>query len=58
MTRGLALDLKPIRVNLVSPGPLDTELWKDYSDEDGKKSYRSVAEQMPTGRIAKRKCCF
>jgi NAD(P)-dependent dehydrogenase (short-subunit alcohol dehydrogenase family) len=27
MTRNLALDLKPVRVNLVSPGPVDTELW-------------------------------
>jgi NAD(P)-dependent dehydrogenase (short-subunit alcohol dehydrogenase family) len=27
MVRGLALDLKPIRVNGVSPGVVDTELW-------------------------------
>ena len=27
MMRNLALDLAPIRVNLISPGPLDTELW-------------------------------
>lgn len=27
MTRNLALDLKPIRVNLVIPGAVDTELW-------------------------------
>jgi NAD(P)-dependent dehydrogenase (short-subunit alcohol dehydrogenase family) len=27
MTRNLAVDLKPIRVNLVSPGAVDTELW-------------------------------
>lgn len=27
MTRNLALDLKPIRVNLVSPGAVRTELW-------------------------------
>lgn len=27
MTRNLALDLKPIRVNLVSPGAVKTELW-------------------------------
>jgi NAD(P)-dependent dehydrogenase (short-subunit alcohol dehydrogenase family) len=27
LTRNLALDLKPIRVNLVSPGAVDTELW-------------------------------
>jgi NAD(P)-dependent dehydrogenase (short-subunit alcohol dehydrogenase family) len=39
MTRGLALDLKPIRVNLVSPGPINTELWKTQSeDERGRRS--------------------
>jgi NAD(P)-dependent dehydrogenase (short-subunit alcohol dehydrogenase family) len=27
MTRNLAVDLQPIRVNLVSPGAVDTELW-------------------------------
>lgn len=27
MARNLAIDLKPIRVNLVSPGAVDTELW-------------------------------
>ncbi|KIN04319.1 hypothetical protein OIDMADRAFT_102581 [Oidiodendron maius Zn] len=27
MTRNLALDLAPLRVNVVSPGPTDTELW-------------------------------
>lgn len=27
MTRGLALDLRPIRVNLICPGAIDTEMW-------------------------------
>jgi NAD(P)-dependent dehydrogenase (short-subunit alcohol dehydrogenase family) len=27
MTRNLALDLKPLRVNLVSPGAVNTEMW-------------------------------
>lgn len=27
MVRGLALDLKPLRVNLISPGAVKTELW-------------------------------
>lgn len=27
MTRSLAVDLKPVRVNLVSPGATDTEIW-------------------------------
>jgi NAD(P)-dependent dehydrogenase (short-subunit alcohol dehydrogenase family) len=32
MTRNLALDIAPLRVNVVSPGPTDTELWG--SDEE------------------------
>ena len=31
MARGLAVDLKPIRVNLVSPGAIDTEIFDNYS---------------------------
>lgn len=32
MARGLAVDLKPIRVNLVSPGAIDTEIFDNFSD--------------------------
>jgi NAD(P)-dependent dehydrogenase (short-subunit alcohol dehydrogenase family) len=32
MTRNLAVDLKPIRVNLISPGVVDTELWNAIGD--------------------------
>jgi NAD(P)-dependent dehydrogenase (short-subunit alcohol dehydrogenase family) len=28
MTRNLALELRPIRANIVSPGAVDTELWQ------------------------------
>jgi len=33
MVRNLALDLKPIRVNGVSPGAVDTEIWDGYGPE-------------------------
>ncbi|OJJ45053.1 hypothetical protein ASPZODRAFT_144361 [Penicilliopsis zonata CBS 506.65] len=33
ITRGLALELKPLRVNLVSPGPTDTEAWGPIRDQ-------------------------
>jgi len=33
MTRNLALDLAPIRVNLVQPGSTDTELWGDHREK-------------------------
>ena len=51
MTRNLALDLKPIRVNLVSPGGLDTELWKDMERDEREKMYNGWAERNPTGHF-------
>ena len=33
LTRNLALDLKPARVNLVSPGSTDTELWGENREQ-------------------------
>lgn len=53
MTRNLALDLKPIRVNLVSPGVIDTELWKDMSAEAKEVLFKRMAEKHPTGRVGK-----
>lgn len=36
MARGLAVDLKPIRVNCVSPGAIETELWDSFGGGIGK----------------------
>jgi NAD(P)-dependent dehydrogenase (short-subunit alcohol dehydrogenase family) len=51
MTRNLALDLKPIRVNLVSPGLVDTELWKDMSSKQRDGMYKISAERNPTAHV-------
>ncbi|TVY13219.1 Short-chain dehydrogenase/reductase ATR9 [Lachnellula arida] len=53
LTRNLALDLKPIRVNLVSPGAVDTELWKDFSEEEKAGFFKEIAAKLPTGHVAK-----
>ncbi|TVY87895.1 Short-chain dehydrogenase/reductase, partial [Lachnellula willkommii] len=53
LTRNLALDLKPIRVNLVSPGAVDTELWKDFSEEEKRGFFKEIAAKVPTGHVAK-----
>ena len=51
MARQLALDLKPSRVNVVSPGAVDTELW-DYLPEDSRKALKdSFAKTTTTGVI-------
>lgn len=55
MTRNLALDLKPIRVNLVSPGPVDSELWGFMSVEDKKAKFEGMAGLFPTGKVGRRK---
>lgn len=52
LTRSLALDLAPIRVNLVSPGPVDTEFWT-LSEEEKRAKFDSIARQMPTGRVGR-----
>ena len=51
LTRWLAVELAPIRVNAVSPGVIDTGAW-DAMGEDGKRDYfEHIAAQNPAGRI-------
>lgn len=56
MTRNLALDLKPVRVNLVSPGAVDTELWDvmGMSGEQKQGMFKGIGEKMLTGKIGQR----
>lgn len=50
MVRNLALDLKPIRVNGVSPGVVDTELWT-MSEEEKKGMFEHAKKGLFTGRV-------
>jgi NAD(P)-dependent dehydrogenase (short-subunit alcohol dehydrogenase family) len=51
LTRWLAVELAPIRVNAISPGVIDTGAW-DAMGEDGKHEYfEQIAAHNPTGRI-------
>ena len=52
LTRQLALDLAPVRVNIVSPGAVDTELWSQMSAEDKDGMMKSIAERVPTKAVA------
>ncbi|KAK1916207.1 hypothetical protein P3342_004023 [Pyrenophora teres f. teres] len=53
MVRGLALDLKPIRVNGVSPGAVDTEIWDGYGPEVKAKILESMGAKMATGKVGR-----
>jgi len=51
LTRWLAVELAPIRVNAISPGVIDTGAW-DAMGEDGKRDYFAhIAAHNPAGRI-------
>ena len=51
LTRSLAVELAPIRVNAVSPGVIDTGAWDSLGD-DGKGDYFAhVSATNPAGRI-------
>ncbi|KAI8931313.1 hypothetical protein NX059_011655 [Plenodomus lindquistii] len=52
MVRNLALDMKPIRVNGVSPGAVDTELWS-MGKEEREKMMEAFSTKMATGRVGR-----
>jgi NAD(P)-dependent dehydrogenase (short-subunit alcohol dehydrogenase family) len=51
LTRALALELAPLRVNAVAPGIVRTELWRDLPEPDRDALFKSAAQSLPTGRI-------
>ncbi|MFF3909849.1 SDR family oxidoreductase [Streptomyces sp. NPDC001848] len=51
LTRALALELAPILVNVVSPGLVHTELWRDMPEEGRRGLFESGAASLPVGRV-------
>jgi NAD(P)-dependent dehydrogenase (short-subunit alcohol dehydrogenase family) len=51
LTRALAVELAPIRVNTVSPGVVKTALWSNMTPADREALYRQVGSAIPLGRV-------
>jgi len=47
---GLAIELAPVRVNVVSPGWVDTPIW-DHLGMDKRAAFADLAERLPARRI-------
>ena len=50
--RSLAIELAPIRVNVVAPGVVRSPLWSKMSESDREGMYRTAGEALPLGRVA------
>ncbi len=48
----LAKELKPLRINAVSPGVVDTSWWNFLDEPVKKKTFEEYAKQIPVGRVA------
>ena len=53
LTRALAVELAPIRVNLVAPGIVRTELWGGMSEADREGIFRDFGAKLLVGRVGK-----
>lgn len=51
LTRALAVELAPLRVNAVSPGLIATNLWQNMSETDRTAMYEQAGKRLPTGRV-------
>ncbi|MEO0248050.1 MAG: SDR family oxidoreductase [candidate division WOR-3 bacterium] len=53
LARALATELSPIRVNAISPGPVDTPLHDHLPKERREALFRAIAASLPLKRIGK-----
>jgi NAD(P)-dependent dehydrogenase (short-subunit alcohol dehydrogenase family) len=51
LTRALAVELAPIRVNVVTPGFVDTAMWSTMPPGAREQMFRDTAARLPAGRI-------
>lgn len=51
LSRGLALELSPVRVNTVSPGLIATPLWDKLDGAARKAMFENVAARLPAQRV-------
>jgi NAD(P)-dependent dehydrogenase (short-subunit alcohol dehydrogenase family) len=51
LTRALAVELAPVRVNIVSPGVVRTPLWANMAEADRGALYQQTAERLPVGHV-------
>lgn len=49
--RALAVELAPLRVNVVAPGWVDTPVWDDFAGDRKTAMHAAMAARLPAGRV-------
>ena len=52
LTRALAVELAPLRVNVVTPGLVKTPLWDPFPEEAKRQLFADAARTLPTRHVA------
>ncbi|WP_205474064.1 SDR family oxidoreductase [Nocardioides sp. SYSU D00038] len=52
VARSLAVELAPVRVNVVAPGVVRSPVWSSMTEEDREAMYAQVGAGLPLGRVA------
>ncbi len=51
LTRALALELSPLRVNAISPGTIVTPVWNVMSEKERLREFEETAQKLPVKRV-------
>jgi NAD(P)-dependent dehydrogenase (short-subunit alcohol dehydrogenase family) len=51
LTRALAVELAPVRVNVVAPGVVRTPLWENMAAPERAALYQQTSERLPVGHV-------
>jgi NAD(P)-dependent dehydrogenase (short-subunit alcohol dehydrogenase family) len=51
LTKALAVELAPIRVNAVAPGVVRSPLWSRMDTDERERMYRDIGGHIPVGRV-------
>jgi NAD(P)-dependent dehydrogenase (short-subunit alcohol dehydrogenase family) len=55
LASALAVELAPVRVNVVSPGWVDTPIWQEVAGDAAADTLAAMAARLPAGRIGRTK---
>jgi NAD(P)-dependent dehydrogenase (short-subunit alcohol dehydrogenase family) len=51
LTKALAVELAPVRVNAVSPGVVRSPLWSRMGEDERERMYHDIGGHIPAGRV-------